>query len=71
MFRAPGQFEFQLSSEKKETLCYFHRCEKAVESILICVFLQASESARTGMPNFAPVASRAARLELPAHVPPL
>src|SRR6266566_1943549 len=54
---------------EKKTLCYFHRCEKTVESRSICVFLQASGFLPAPeRSSFAPVAPPAARLELSAKV---
>ena len=41
-FALPPSLSCSCHRREKKTLCYFHRCEKAVESILICVFLQAS-----------------------------
>src|SRR6266446_8109843 len=43
LFRSlPPSLSSGCHRREKKTLCYFHRCEKAVESMLICVFLQAS-----------------------------
>jgi len=72
VIRAPAQFELQFVIEgEKKTLCYFHRCEKAVESILVRVFFRLRNSIRAGTVVFLPLSPRAARPELSAHVPPL
>src|SRR5438128_3553883 len=57
--------------EKKKNPCYFHRCEKTVESKSVRVSTGFGILARAGTLRYAPVAPRAARLELSAHVPPL
>src|SRR6266436_5436240 len=42
-FALPPNLSSSGHRRRKKTLCHFHRCEKAVESILVRVFLQTSE----------------------------